>query len=109
MPKQERRKHRRTRLRLRISRIDGLPIQDSEVVLWTCDVSPGGMYLQVPVVEPATVGSPIAFELSIPPGEGYSISAGRVRGSGKVVRIEPSAVPMAGIAVGFTAPLALEF
>jgi len=109
MPKQERRKHRRTRLRLRVSRIEGLPIQDSAVVLWTSDVSPGGMYLQAPVVEPAAVGSPIAFELSIPPGEGYSLSAGRIRGSGKVIRIEPSAEPMAGIAVGFTSPLALDF
>ena len=109
MSKQERRKHRRTRLRLRISRIEGLPIQDGEVALWTCDVSPGGMYLQAPVVEHAAVGSPITFELSIPPGEGYSLSAGRIRGNGKIVRIEPSAEPMAGIAVGFTSPLAMDF
>ena len=109
MSKQERRKHRRTRLRLRISRIEGLPIQDAADVLWTCDVSPGGMYLQAPVVEPATIGSPITFELTIPPGEGYSLSAGRIRGSGKVVRIEPAGEPIAGIAVGFTSPLALEF
>jgi hypothetical protein len=109
MPKQERREHRRTRLRLRISRIEGLPIQDAAVDLWTCDVSPGGMYLQVPVVEPAAIGARVAFELSIPPGEGYSLSAGRIMGSGKVVRIEPSAEPIAGIAVGFTSPLALDF
>jgi hypothetical protein len=109
MPKQERRKHRRTRLRLRVSRIEGLPIQNSVGNLWTRDVSPGGMYLQVPVVETAFVGTRIAFELSIPPGEGYSLSAGLISGSGQVVRIEPSAEPMAGIAVGFTSPLALNF
>ena len=109
MPKKERREHRRTRLRLRISRIEGLTLQDAAGDLWTRDVSPGGMYLQAPVVDPVAVGTRIAFELSIPPGEGYSLSAGRIRGSGKIVRIEPSAEPAAGIAVGFTSPLSLDF
>ena len=109
MSTQERREHRRTRLRLRISRIEGFPLQDGTGNLWTSDVSPGGMYVRAPLVEAPAVGTMLSFELSIPPGEGYSTSAGRIRGSGKVVRIEPSAEPVAGIAVGFTSPLALDF
>jgi len=82
-----------------------LPLQDGTSHLWTADVSPGGMYIRTPIGEAPAVGTNLSFELSIPPGEGYSLSPGRIRGSGKVVRIEPSA----GVAVGFTSPLALDF
>ncbi len=109
MSTQERRKHRRTRLRLRVSQIEGLPVPDGTGDLWTSDVSPGGMYIRTPLADAPAVGTSLTFELSIPPGEGYSLSAGRIRGSGEVVRIEPSAEPVAGVAVGFTSPLALEF
>jgi len=109
MANAERRRHRRTRLRLRITRMDGLDVQDPGGDLWTCDISSGGMYLRAPVAEVAVVGSGVSFELSVPPGEGYSLSAGRIRGSGKVVRVDAAAEPMPGVAVGFTVPLALDF
>jgi hypothetical protein len=109
MSTQERREHRRTRLRLRVSQIKGLPVPDGTSDLWTSNVSPGGMYVRTPFVDAPAVGTSLTFELSIPPGEGYSISAGRIRGSCKVVRVEPCAGPVAGLAVGFTSPLALEF
>lgn len=67
------------------------------------------MYIRTPLIDNPEVGTSLTFELSIPPGEGYSISPGRIRGSGKVVRVEPSAEPVAGVAIGFTSPLALEF
>ena len=109
MSKSERRKHPRTRLRLRIAEIDGLGVHDTAGDLWTCDISPGGMYLQAHVADNELLGKGVSFELSIPPGEGYSVSAGRIRGSGKVVRIDHAAERMAGVAVGFTSPLSLDF
>ncbi len=109
MPTQERRTYHRTRLRLRISKIEGLTLPDGTGNLWTSDVSPGGMYVHTPLAEAPAMSTKISFELTIPPGEGYSLSAGHVRGSGKVIRVDPSAEPVAGIAIGFTSPLAMHF
>jgi len=109
MGKEERRRHRRTRLRLRITQMDGLEMHGAGGDLWTSDISSGGMYLCAPVAGAGVVGTGVSFELSVPPGEGYSLSAGRIRGSGKVVRVDTSIEPITGLAVGFTAPLALHF
>lgn len=109
MANQERRTHRRTRLRLRITRLDGLCPTDGEGDFWTNDISTGGMYLHVPTEQVAEVGAAVSFELSIPPGEGYSLSSGRIRGNGKVVRVDRSAEITKGVAVGFISPLVLEF
>lgn len=109
MSTQERRKYRRTKLRLRVSQIEGLPIPNGTGDLWTSDVSPGGMYIRAPLAEVPKVGTNLTFELSIPPGEGYSLSAGHVRGSGKVARIDESTESAVGVGVGFTSPLALAF
>ena len=109
MTKEDRRRHRRARVRLRISRIEGLSVRKSSGDLWTSDISSGGMYLHAPIAGPGIVGSGVSFELSIPPGEGYSLSSGHIRGNGKIVRVDSPAESMAGIAVGFTSPLALDF
>ncbi len=109
MSTRERRKYRRTKLRLRVSQIEGLTIPDGTGDLWTSDVSPGGMFIRASLVEAPQIGTSLKFELSIPPGEGYSLSPGHVRGSGKVARIDEATESAVGVAVGFTSPLALAF
>jgi hypothetical protein len=67
------------------------------------------MYLQIPSPDQPPVGTSVAFELAVPPGEGYSALAGTVRGRGRVVRSAPASGESTGVAVQFTKPLALEF
>ncbi|MGB2821659.1 MAG: PilZ domain-containing protein [Phycisphaerae bacterium] len=109
MAPDDRRKHRRTRLRLRVARVEGLDPPSHQGDFWTSDVSAGGMLFHVPIAWQPRIGTALSFELSIPPGEGYSSSAGKVRGSGKVARSLPESETLAGIAVQFTEPLSLEF
>ena len=109
MPEEDRRQFRRARLRLRIARLEGLGQSPRREDLWTTDVSAGGMFFHAPLVDEPAVGTNLAFELSVPPGEGYSSSAGKVRGSGKVIRAVVGRRPDTGLAVQFTRPLALDF
>ena len=104
-----RRRFRRTQLRLRLARLEGLdPACDTSDV-WTTDVSAGGMHFHIPLDAEPDPGTYLTFELSVPPGEGYSSSAGKVRGSGRIVRTGPSPDFGIGVAVEFTKPLALDF
>lgn len=107
MPDDNRRQFRRARLRLRISHIQGLATTGQAGELWTTDVSAGGMFLQAPLAQEPSLGHPVSFELTVPPGEGYSSSGGTVCGTGKVIRVVSAGIP--GIAVEFTRPLALRF
>jgi len=104
----DRRNYRRTRLRLRVTRVEGLG-PSAQGDFWTSDVSAGGMLFHVPLASQPHLGTTLSFELSVPPGEGYSSSAGKVRGSGKVIRALPESERLAGVAVEFTEPLSLEF
>jgi len=105
----DRRKHRRTRLRLRIAHIEGLEPSSRNAGFWTSDVSAGGMSFQARIASTPHLGAPLSFELSVPPGEGYSSSAGKVRGLGTVTRLLPTEGDLTAIAVRFTRPLALDF
>ena len=109
MVQEDRRQFRRARLRLRISRLEGLEPAPRAAELWTTDVSAGGMFFYAPLPGEPALGADLSFELSVPPGEGYSSSAGKVRGSGKVVRTLATAEGGTGVAVHFTRPLALDF
>jgi hypothetical protein len=109
MTRADRRKFRRTRLRLRIARLKGLDLSAVAGSLWTTDVSAGGMFFHAPLAAEPKVGARVSFELDVPPGEGYSASEGKIRGSGKVVRAVPVAESNVGLGVQFTRPLALQF
>lgn len=105
----ERRQYHRARLRLRVARLEGLPPPADPEDLWTRNVSAGGMYLQAPFAEEPLVDADVVFELIVPPGEGYSVLPGRIRGTGKVVRTVRLEGDQTGLAVQFTRPLALVF
>jgi len=107
---QERRQHRRARLRLPVSRL-ALEGEDVAEGMWTSDVSAGGMYLRAPasVASRLPVGARVSFELNVPPGGGYWASAGRVRGAGRVVRAEQLDPDAVGVAVEFSHALSINF
>jgi galactokinase len=109
MPQEDRRQFRRTRLRLQIARLEGLNQASQAQDLWTANMSAGGMFFRLPPGEPPATGTDLAFEITVPPGEGYSSSAGKVRGTGKVVRTQAMPDAGTGVAVQFTRPLALDF
>ena len=109
MAQVDRRQHRRTRLRLRIARIEGLSPTSQDAGFWTSDVSAGGMFFHARLASNPQLGEVLCFELSVPPGEGYSSSAGKVRGCGKVTRLLATQGDLAAIALRFTRPLALDF
>lgn len=59
--------------------------------------------------QPLKIGAEMSFEISVPPGEGYSLATGTIRGSGRVVRVKTTNEKKIGIAVKFTDALTLEF
>jgi len=78
--------------------------------LWTNDISAGGILFEVVAETPPAQGAPVAFELHVPPGDGYSASTGRIRGVGKVVRtVRFPDRDALGVALQFTESLGLEF
>lgn len=105
MKGKDRRKHRRLRIRVPVSYKTGI-FGDQQV---TNNISSGGLYIHVPSNTCPRKGSVIDFELQMPPGEGYSIFSGTIRGAGKIVRIDALPRAQAGLAVQFTNPLALDF
>ena len=109
MGRRNRRKFRRTPLRLRIARLEGLGVQRIPQELWTTNVSAGGMFFHAPLPHVPARGTVLSFEMNVPPGEGYSASEGRIRGSGTVIRTVPVAGQSVGVALQFTRPLTLEF
>jgi hypothetical protein len=105
---EERRQHRRLRLRLVISRLGRrLPIP-IEKELRTDNISTGGMYFHVPAESSPHKGAQVFFELVVPRGEGCSAPRCCLRGTGRVVRAE-RAQRATGLGVQFTQPLALDF
>jgi len=58
-----------------------------------------------------SIGAKMELELTIPPGEGHFPYAGKVRGTGTVLRCGriPSDQPRWGVAARFDEPLALDF
>jgi hypothetical protein len=67
------------------------------------------MYLEVPREHAPACQAELVFEMHVPPGAGYSASAGKIKGAGRVVRAEPLPQGAVGLAVQFSNPLALEF
>jgi len=67
------------------------------------------MYFQVPRGERPEAETPVSFELIVPPGEGYALTPGKVKGAGAIVRTDTPSPDTIGVAVRFTRPLALEF
>jgi hypothetical protein len=105
----ERRQHRRVHLRLAISRLASRSPSGADSGLRTENVSAGGMYFQAPADLSPAEGTYVFFELSVPPGDGYSPSPGSIRGTGQVVRTDALKASATGVAVRFTQPLALDF
>ena len=105
----ERRRYRRLSLRLPVAATEGawpaLPSGD----LWTSNISAGGMYFKVAGQDAPADGAVLSFELSVPPGEGYSSCEGTIRGAGRVVRTDQAGQSQTGVALRFTQPRMLEF
>lgn len=104
----ERREHRRVKLRLPITSLGGQVPEGFEGVC-TTDISAGGMYIRVPPARAPTCGAEVSFVLTVPPGQGYSSTVGRITGTGCVIRSVPTGRESVGVAVHFARPLKLEF
>lgn len=108
--RQERRQEPRANLRLAISRMSvGDSAREFGGHLWTTNVSAGGMHMRcgAEIGAELSEGTKVTFELVVPPGGGYSASAGTVRGAGRVIRIEQAEEDVTGLAVQFAKPLAI--
>ncbi|MGC9453383.1 MAG: PilZ domain-containing protein [Phycisphaerae bacterium] len=101
----DRRSYRRVALHLPVRALNGCDHATSE--LFTTNVSPGGMLLRMPADSAPQNGQSVRFELTVPPGEGYSVSPCRVSGEGKVVRTDPGNTDQCEVAVRFTQRLSL--
>ena len=77
--------------------------------VWTSNISAGGMYFSVPAGQSIAPEAELEFELKVPPGSGYSVSGGTIKGSGHVVRTEAIEDSALGVAMSFNEPLALAF
>ena len=106
----ERREHRRAKVRLPVELVT-VAGQDVPVHgLWTDDISAGGILFEVVAEATLPDGAPVAFELHVPPGDGYSASTGRIKGVGRVVRtVRIPDRDALGVALRFTDSLGLEF
>lgn len=107
MEQTEKRSYRRVPLRLTVTRLTGDAAEAAGGPVFTSNVSAGGMYVHLPAEAALEPGRAITFELTVPPGEGYSTSQCRVRGRGRVVRCEPLQPGLHGVAVQFTNRLSL--
>jgi len=105
---EERRRHRRLRLRVGVAPVSGFGSAAAGSSFRARNVSAGGACFEVPGVYAPAEGDEVAFELTVPPGEGYSARPSRLRGAGRVIRREPGAGSAVGVAVQFTRPLALN-
>lgn len=108
--RQERRQEPRASLRLAISRMSVRDlVRELGGHLWTTNVSAGGMYMRCDseIGAELSEGTEVTFEMVVPPGGGYSASAGTVRGAGTVIRIEQVEKSVTGLAVQFAKPLAI--
>jgi len=107
---EERRQHRRAKVRLPVELVT-VAGQDVPVHgIWTNDISAGGMLFEVVAEALPSRGAPVAFELHVPPGDGYSASTGRIKGVGRVVRtVRIPGRDALAVALRFTDSLGLEF
>jgi hypothetical protein len=110
----ERRKHRRLAIRLPLEyQLRGGNGSSPAVHRSVCrDVSSGGVQFETDCPGLA-VGTPLAVDLLVPPGDGYSPYPGRVQTEGRVVRVEPASSPTTParwrVAACFTNPPRLRF
>ena len=104
----ERRRHRRLPLRFGISRV-GDPASSAVPPIRTDNVSAGGMYFCAADADAPAKDEEVCFDLTVPPGQGYSPTGGTVRCLGTVVRAEPIGRGTIGVAVHFAARPALQF
>ena len=79
----------------------------------TTNVSAGGFYVQCSPSEPLDVGIAVAVRILVPDAriDRYSYVKFNLRGTGRVVRVEPRGnvdVPLAGVAVAFDRHLEFE-
>ena len=110
MTSPDRRRCRRLALSLPIMRL-----QMPDGAAWhrpacTANVSTDGMYFLLARGQAlhADVGSRLSFELSVPPGAGYSPWGGTIRSEGCVVRAADDGAGV-GVALRFSRPLEMEF
>ena len=106
----DRRRCRRLEVRLPITRL-ALADQESWCLpACTANISADGMYFHLPPEHAprAGEGSLMQFELAVPPGAGYSVSGGIIRGEGSVIRAEVSEAGV-GLALRFDRPLEVDF
>lgn len=75
----------------------------------TLDIASGGMRLNGSASRCPDEGAEMAFELSMPPGAGYSVLAGKLRGTGQVTRALRESDGKVALGLRFTQPLALDF
>ena len=107
MARTERRRDQRIPLHLAVS---GAGLSRPVLSGWTTEnVSPGGMYVRVPAAQAPPHGGLLDFVLAIPPGQGHSPHVGSVHGSGRVQRVDRLPDGLAGLAVQFTVPPAVDF
>ena len=106
--REERRKFPRLRLSLPISRLTGAGTEASAVGLYTRNISAGGMFFQAPADCAPQKGAELAFEIVVPPGEGYAAAESTLRGLGRVVRAKAGKRGDVAVAVKFDQPLAIS-
>lgn len=102
----DRRSHRRVPLRLPVAALGDFA-ENARGGLFTTNVSPGGMLVRMPADSAPRDGQRVRFELTVPPGEGYSVAPCRVCGEGKVVRTQPLQPDECHVALQFTERLSL--
>lgn len=102
----EKRSYRRVPLRLPVRTLLN-PDGGESFELFTANVSAGGMLVRMPAQAAPDCGQNLRFELSVPPGEGYSVAPCRISGQGKVVRTDPGNTDQCEVAVRFTNRLSL--
>ena len=113
MPEQrERRKHRRMAIRLPIECVSSSEGHQVTYRTITADISSDGVCFEADGNE-FRIRTPLEIELGVPPGDGHSPYAGRVRGTGRVVRVDrtngDAAHAKYRIAAHFSKPLKLVF
>lgn len=109
---QERRKHRRLDIRLPIEYVTTVGNRRTTCHTVTHDISSGGVCFEADSDE-LPLGASLEMEFGVPPGDGHSPYPGRVRGTGRVMRVDRSVEggPPAQfrVAARFSKPLKLVF
>ena len=106
---QDLRQHQRLRLRLAVSAVPADQADTEPDAWWTSNISAGGMYCQAARSPQLASDRRIRFQLTVPPGEGYSGSEGTIGGTGDVLRVDSLENGTVGVAVRFAEPLTLAF